>query len=81
MKNKIISALISKKNSIFNCRIKSNNITFQLGGVGSKKLKVVPPSMADYPNLELVGYLPWEKRGDFSDQEKALVEAFYKQLP
>ena len=72
---------MSKKNSIFNCKVKSNRRIFQLAGVGSENLKVRPNRMANYPHLELVGFLPWDKWDEFSDEEKALVEAFYKQIP
>lgn len=80
-KNKIVSALISQKSKIFNCKIKSNRRVFQLAGVGSKNLKIKPNRMAKYPHLELVGFLPWDKWEEFTDEEIALVESFYKQLP
>lgn len=81
MKNKVISALMSKKNSIFNLRVKVGNRKFQLNGVGTKNLKVKPTKLPNYPHLDLVGFLPWAEWDNFTPQEKELVEAFYKSLP
>ena len=80
-KNRIISALIAGKKSIFNCRVKSNRRIFQLAGIGSKSLKIKPNRMANYPHLELVGFLDWSEWDNFTEAEKSLVEAFYNELP
>ena len=80
-KNRIVSALIAGKKSIFNCRIKNNRRVFQLGGVGAQNLKVRPNRIKEYPNLELIGFLPWDKWDSFTTEEKNLVMAFYDQLP
>ena len=80
-KNKVVSALIQKKNKIFNLRVKVGTRKFKLNGIGSKNLKVKPTRFADYPHLDLVGFLPWDKWEEFTDKEKKLVEAFYGSLP
>lgn len=80
MKNKIISALITQKNKIFNLNVKVGTRKFQLAGVGSKSLKV-RLSLSKYPHLELIGFLDWSQWNNFTDEEKQLVEAFYGSLP
>ena len=80
-KNKIISALIAGKKSIFNCRITSNRRVFQLGGIGTKALKVKPNRFKNYPHMEIVGFLDLNSFDDFTDEELALLEGFYNQLP
>ena len=80
-KNKTISKLISKKNTIFNLRVKVGNRKFKLNGIGSKNLKVKPTRLPKYPHLDLVGFLPWEEWDNFTKEERELVEAFYKSLP
>lgn len=81
IKNKIISALIARKNRIFNLRVKVGSRKFQLAGVGAKTLKVKPTRLPGYPHLELVGFLEWKEWNNFTPEEKKLVEAFYKSLP
>ena len=80
MKNKVISDLISRKKSIFNCRIKVGSRKFQLAGVGSSSIKVKPTRLKNYPHLEIVGFLSWKDWDNFTKEEKALVEAFYNSL-
>ena len=80
MKNKVISALIAGKKSIFNSRIKVGSRKFQLAGIGSSSLKVRPTRLPNYPNLEIVGFLSWKDWDKFTKEEKALVEAFYNSL-
>ena len=78
-KEKIVSALISKKQSIFNCKVRTNKRVFQLGGLGTSSLKV-RFTLPDYPNLEVQAFLNWDKWDDFSPEEQELVKAFYSQL-
>lgn len=79
-KNKIVSALIAGKKSIFNCRIKTGNRVFQLGGVGASALKVRLNPIKGYPHLEISGFINWEHWDEFTPQEKELVKAFYSQI-
>lgn len=80
-KNNIISGLIRGKKSIFNCKVKVSRRIFQLGGVGSKALKVRVNPPKNFPHLELSGFLDWDKWEEFTEQEKELVRAFYNELP
>lgn len=80
-KNKIVSALITKKNSIYNLRVKVGTRKFQLAGIGAKNLKVRPTRLPKYPHMELVGFLDWSKWNEFTKEEQELVKAFYGSLP
>lgn len=77
----IISCLVKGKKSIFNCEVKVSNRKFQLAGVGSKALKVRVNSPKGFPHLELNGFINWDKYDEFTEQEKALVQAFVDELP
>lgn len=77
----IIQSLVKGKKSIFNCEVKVANRKFQLGGVGSKALKVKLNSPKGFPHLDISGFLNWDKYDEFTEQEKALVQAFIDELP
>lgn len=79
-KNKIVSALISQKNKIFNSTVKVANRKFKLNGLGSSALKVKLNSPSGFPHLDVVGFINWDKWDEFTPQEKELVEAFYSQI-
>lgn len=80
-KNQIVSALIARKNKIFDLRVKVGTRKFKLNGVGSKNLKVKPTRLPQYPHLDLVGFLPWNEWDNFTKEEKQLVMAYYNSLP
>jgi len=81
-KNKTVSALISQKKTIYNKKVKnSDNLVFQLGGVGAKSLKVRVPHMENYPHLDLSGFIKWSDWEELTPQELELIGNFYKSIP
>lgn len=77
----IISCLVKGKKSIFNCTVKVSGRNFTLGGVGSQALKVKLNAPKGFPHLDISGFLSWDKYDEFTEQEKALVQAFIDELP
>lgn len=77
----IISCLVKGKKSIFNAVVKVSGRNFQLAGVGNSALKVKINSPKGFPHLELSGFLNWDNYDQFTEQEKALVQAFIDELP
>lgn len=51
-----------------------------LGGVGPKALTIKLESSKDYPNLEIKGFLSWDKWDSFTDKEKALIQVLLNEL-
>lgn len=77
----IVSCLVKGKKSIFNAVVKVSGRKFQLGGVGDSALKVKLNSPKGFPHLDVSGFLNWDNYDDFTEQEKALVQAFIDELP
>lgn len=78
--NKIVSALISKKNKIFNSSVKIGNRVFKLNGLGASAIKLKLNSPKGYPHMDLIGFISWKEWDNFTPQEKELIKAFYSQV-
>lgn len=81
MVKQIISSLVKGKKSIFNCEVKVGRRVFRLGGVGESALKVKLNAPSGFPHLDVNGFLNWDKYDEFTENEKALVQAFVDELP
>lgn len=79
-KNKIVSALIARKNTIFNSSVKVGNRVFKLNGLGSSAIKVKLNSPKNFPHLDVIGFISWENWDEFTEQEQELIKAFYSQI-
>ena len=52
----------------------------KLGGLGKQALTLKLGSSAKYPNLDIKAFLNWDSYDDWTDEEKALVQALLDEL-
>ena len=78
----VVKFLLKNKKSIWDFMFPSKiaGRKANLGGVGPKALTVKLESSKDYPNLEIKGFLNWDKWDSFTDKEKALIQVLLNEL-
>lgn len=79
---KIISSLVKGKKQLWNFVFpkKICGRTASLAGLGSSAIKIKLESPKSYPNMDISGFISWDKYDEFTKEEKELIKALQNEL-
>lgn len=82
MINKIKNPLVKGKKALWNFEFKQKVAGHKatLGGLGDKAVTLRLESNKSYPHLDIKAFLDWDSYDDWTEKEKALVQALQQEL-